>query len=320
MKFLKLTLADVFGYIDLVGAWKSTKLRHRIAILSAGILLALISLFSFALYYYLAKDKKSYAFDTAFAESESVSMAVTQVFLETLKNRESLSFIPYSGNFNANSSNLVRWPSQGELFFTVQENTVLAFTRDTEDNLVFSDATEIMKALKKNIPRSSILVTSTGEILETAGRPVDLVQRYVKEFISSGVKKGVHSFELDRKMRAFAFSQAPNSNAIIVTDAFIEESMRQITALTVVIFTILFALVMISITATIFFVQRSLTPLSDINEAASQIASGNFNYKISYYFRDEISETFQRIENMRTLLRIRDTALTRTTDYLSQVL
>jgi serine phosphatase RsbU (regulator of sigma subunit)/HAMP domain-containing protein len=242
------------------------------------------------------------------------------VIIDTLKKREDLSFIPYTGNYNANTSNLVRWPSQGELFFTLRDKDILVFTRDTEDNLVFSDATEIMNLMKKNIPKSSILVTSTGDILETAGRPVDLVRSYVKEFISSGVKKGVHSFELNNKISAFAFSQAPNSNAIVVTDAFIEESMRQITALTVVIFTILFALVMISITATIFFVQRSLTPLADINEAASQIAAGNFNYKLNYYFKDEISETFQRIENMRTLLRIRDRALSRTTDYLSQVL
>ncbi|MFZ9520582.1 MAG: SpoIIE family protein phosphatase [Silvanigrellaceae bacterium] len=320
MKFLKLTLADVFGYIDLVGLWKTTKLRNRIAILAAGILLGLISLFSFALYYYLAKDKKSYAFDAAFAESESVSMSVTQVILETLRKREELSFIPWTGTMNANSNNLVAWPSKGELFFTLQNETVFAYTRDNDENLVFSDATEIISTMKKNIPNSSILVTTTGDIIETAGRPVELVRRYVKEFISSGVKKGVHSFELDGKTRAFAFSQAPNSNAIIVTDAFIEESMRQITALTIVIFTILFALVMVSITATIFFVQRSLSPLSDINEAASQIAGGNFNYKLSYYFKDEISETFQRIENMRTLLRIRDSALTRTTDYLSQVL
>lgn len=300
--------------------WKKTKLRNRIAFTASALLLILISIFSIFLYRFLSNDKISYAYDSAFSESESVSMALTQEIyrqLETIEQKTS-TFIDESEN--ANDYNLIRWPKKNEIFFGQKADHFFTFARNEDGALISLASDEAIQSIRKRTPPSSVLVTSTGDILEPGKRPMELVKNYVREFMTTGVRKGVHTFEFKNQIKTFSFSQSPSSNIIVVTDAFIEESTRQINTLTVTIFFILVILIIVSTMTTIVFVRRSLSPLNEINEAASQIANGNFGFQFSYDYQDEIAETFHRIDKMRVMLQIRDSKLTRTTDYLSQVL
>lgn len=320
MNVKALRWGEILSFVDLPSLWSKTKLRNRIALSSALVLLLLVTIFAVVLFRFLSHDKTSYAFDTAFSESESIASTISQEIIRRRDDDSLFAFIPFTESSNANQVNLVRWPENNEVFFSNLKGSNYAFIRDDQGAILFSDASYLFKGIKERIPENSILVTTTGGILENGGRPIELVSRYVREFISAGVRKGVHNFIIDEQAKTFAFSEAHISNIVVITDAFIDEAQLQVRQLTLVVFACLFIFVVVSSVITAYLIRRSLAPLSSINEAASQIANGNFGYNIAYDYEDEVAETFRRIDTMKTLLQIRDSKLTRTSDYLNQVL
>lgn len=320
MKSSAAGLFDFLGYLDVEKLWKKTALRNRIAISAAFVLLLLLTGFSIYLYQFLKDDKRSYALDTAFSEGEAAALAATQEIYKELRQLHSSTLIPHISGLNANSANLVRWPLQDEIFFSKDKNKLNAFLLDNDGTLVLANGQEILASLVRRIPPTSILVTTTGDILHTSGRDTSIVDAYVREFMSSGVKKGVHSFFFENVKKTFSFNEVANSNIILVTDALVEEAENIIRNLSFAIFLILTAMIGVSSAVTIFFVRRSLAPLDELKEATSQYAHGIFKNKVTYPFKDEIGEIFNRVETMRTMLQVRDVRLNRTSEFLGQVL
>lgn len=313
-------LVEFLGYLDVDTLWKKTALRNRIALSAAFVLLFLLTGFSIYLYQFLKDDKRSYALDTAFAEGEAAALAATQEVYKQLRQLHSSTLIPHISGLNANKANLVRWPQQDEIFFSKNKDKLNAFLLDSDGTLVLAEGQEILDSLIRRIPPTSILVTTTGDVLHTAGRDASLVDAYVKEFMSSGVKKGVHSFFFENAKKTFSFNEVANSNVILVTDALVEEAENIIRTLSVAVFLVLTAMIGVSSAVTIFFVRRSLAPLDDLKEATSQYAHGIFKNKVTYPFNDEIGEIFSRVETMRSMLQVRDVRLNRTSEFLGQVL
>ncbi|MEY3902857.1 MAG: RsbP [Pseudomonadota bacterium] len=313
-------LFDFLGYLDVEKIWKKTALRSRIAISASFVLLILLTGFSIYLYQFLKEDKQAYALDTAFAEGEAAALSATQEIYKQLRRLNSSTLIPHISGLNANKANLVRWPLQDEIFFSKEKDRVNAFLLDDEGTLVLGNGQEILDSIIRKVPPTSILVTTTGDVLHTAGRDIALVDSYVREFMSSGVKKGVHSFFFEDTKKTFSFNEVASTNIILVTDALVEEAENIIRKLSMVVFLILSAMIGVSSAVTVFFVRRSLAPLNDLKEATSQYAHGIFNNQVMYPFKDEIGEIFSRVETMRTMLQVRDKRLNRTSEFLGQVL
>lgn len=307
-------------YVDVFKFWQGVKLRNRIAILTSASLVGMFCFFSLFLYSFLSNDKRSYAHDSAFSESEVVASIAAREIVQFRLGYEKSGFLPVVGTNNAKRVNLVRWPTGGEVYFVREQQGFSLLLRSEDNVLVSGSATELIERISKKIPENLILLTSTGEIVRTGGRPVELISRYVVEFTSAGVRKGVHSFLLEGESKTFAFSEVMNTNLIAVSDVFVERAQEEVAKLSVLVFVSLIIFAVLAAILIAFLVRKSLAPLFQINEAASQIANGNFNYAINYQFKDEVSETFLRIDNMKTMLEIRDSKLKKTNDYLDKVL
>lgn len=307
-------------YFDVLTFWQRVKLRNRIAILTSFSLVFMFFCFSIFLYKFLGDDKRSYAFDSAFSESEMAASIVAREIIQFRFGYDKSGFMPVVGTKNAKRVNLVRWPTNSEVFFVREQQAVFATLRSEDNVLVSGRATELIENISKRIPEGLILVTSTGEIVRTGGRSEELIARYIIEFTSAGVRKGVHNFILEGESKTFAFSEVMNTNLIAISDVFVERAQEDVAKLSLLIFVSLIFFAVAAALLIAFLVRKSLSPLFQINEAASQIASGNFSYAINYQFKDEVSETFLRIDKMKTMLEIRDNKLKKTNDYLGKVL
>jgi len=314
------SLLSYLRYFDVDGFWHSVKLRNRVALVTSLLLLILFSGFSVVLFNHLSKNKRSYAYDAAFSESEMIASLIGREVMNFTNESLDINFIPLTGAKNSLNLNLIRWPAKNETFFSSDDSVVIAFARTKDDVLVSGSAEALISRISAKVPENVILLTSTGEVVKSGGRSQEVLSEYVREFTSAGVKKGVHNFSINGESRTFAFSEIVNTNLVNVSDVFVERAQQEIAELSGFIF---IALTVFALTAAFliaFLVRKSLVPLFQINEAASQIANGNFGYEIIYDFKDEVSETFHRISKMKTMLQIRDQKLKKTNDYLEKVL